>query len=418
MKVLHIAAHMGGGIGAAYAGLGTCGLDQRIVLLEEPIDNASFSRVEQRGFAVDICPSREALTNMLKDSDIVLFNWSHHPAVTALMCDFPSVPIRSMLWVHVSGNYFPAIQPNFLSLFDQCVFATPFSLELPQIKAMGQDYAKEHFEVVYGLGDLSRFFHVQPRQHEGFVVGYVGTLNPCKLNADFMDYAAAAVDVIPDIRFVFAGDPQNKDELLKKASSLGIYDRINILGRVNDIPALLSKIDVFGYLLNPQHYGATENALLEAMAAGVPAVALEQCVERLIIEDGKTGLLVKNKAEFAMALKNLHTDAALRTKIMENARRQTLERYAIEANRERMVLRYNRCMKSSKRLIDFLDFFGSTPSDWFLSAVEADKDCFIENRAYNAGRIFHEKTKGAPAHYLSYFRNDVRLAGWANNIQK
>ena len=52
MRILHIAAHMGGGIGAAYAGLGDCGQEQSILLLEPPQDAASLTRVREAGFRV------------------------------------------------------------------------------------------------------------------------------------------------------------------------------------------------------------------------------------------------------------------------------------------------------------------------------------------------------------------------------
>ena len=48
MRILHIAAHMGGGIGAAYAGLGDCGQEQSILLLEPPQDAASLTRGANR----------------------------------------------------------------------------------------------------------------------------------------------------------------------------------------------------------------------------------------------------------------------------------------------------------------------------------------------------------------------------------
>jgi len=193
MRVLHIAAHVGGGIGAAYAGLGGCGIEQSIVLLEEPVDKASLLGVIKSGFTVHVCPGREELVQLLEISDIVLFSWTHHPALTKLMIEFPNIPIRSILWCHVSGNYFPTIRAGFLQLFDQCLFATPYSLELPEVRALGRSYVQDHFSVVYGLGDLVRYTKLTPRKHEGFVLGYVGTLNQCKLHPSFIGFIAAAI---------------------------------------------------------------------------------------------------------------------------------------------------------------------------------------------------------------------------------
>ena len=418
MKVLHIAAHMGGGIGAAYAGLTACGLDQSIVILEAPIDLVSLSRVRESGFKINICPSRETLVKMLGNSDIVLFNWTHHPALTALMSDFPNIPIRSMVWVHVSGNYFPAIKADFLRLFDQCVFATPYSMQLPKIQAMGKAYASERFAVVYGLGDLERFGQVCTRPHERFTIGYMGTLNSCKFHPDFMDFAAEAIRRTPDIQFVLAGDPMGSEELLNKANERDIANRIHFLGRVTDVPALLAKLDMFAYLLNPQHYGATENALLEAMAAGVPVIALDQCVEKLIVDHGKTGILVDSPRAFSDAVMALRTNVDLRSNLGKNAREHVLKQYTIQGNRKRMLSRYRVCMNSKKKPMCFKGFFGNTPVEWFLSAVEADRDCFLEDRVQDAGRIFRERTKGSPGHYLRYFPGEEKLVPWAREMEE
>ena len=52
MKILHVAAHMGGGIGSAYAGLGSCGQEQSVLLLEPPIDTGALDRVRASGFRI------------------------------------------------------------------------------------------------------------------------------------------------------------------------------------------------------------------------------------------------------------------------------------------------------------------------------------------------------------------------------
>ena len=51
-----------------------------------------------------------------------------------------------------------------------------------------------------------------------------------------------------------------------------------------------------------------------------------------------------------------------------------------------------------------------------LSVREADRKYFEGNHVWEAGRIFHEKTKGSPIHYHSYFPEDKRLAAWAGKM--
>ena len=131
MKILHVAAHMGGGIGSAYTGLGTCGQEQSVLLLEPPQNQAALAKVKAVGVRIIQSPNVAETKQELEQADVVIFSWPHHPALTKFLHDFPPVPIRSILWCHVSGNYFPAIPAEFVKKFDQCMFATPYSLELP-----------------------------------------------------------------------------------------------------------------------------------------------------------------------------------------------------------------------------------------------------------------------------------------------
>jgi len=416
IKVLHITAHLGGGIGSAFIGLVSSELKQTVILLEEPINKKSMFSMEAEGFRILICPDRLQTNEELEAADIVMFSWSHHPAVTKFLYDFPKIPVRSVLWVHVSGNYFPVVKAEFLRLFDQVVFATPYTLSLPEVQSLGSGYIDEHFDVVYGMSDLTDFTDIQRVPHKNFVIGYVGTLNFCKLHPDFVDFCAA-VD-IPDVEFALIGDSPTKDELLQTAKEKGIADKFNFYGHIDNVPQMLASMDVFGYLLNPQHYGATENALLEAMAAGVPVVALEQCVEQHIIKNGETGLLVKDQKSYAVAIRSIYEQSDFALLLASNARNEILRCYKIEDNLERLLSRFHAVLSGKKRRHCFKDYLGKFPSDWFLSAVESYKDYFLENRAHDTGRIFHEPTKGSPRHYHSYFPEDKRLAHWAQQIKE
>lgn len=415
MKILHIAAHMGGGIGSAYAGLGTCGQEQRVLLLEPPQDQGALDKVRSAGFQIVQAADGPHIERELSWADVVVCSWHHHPALTKILHGFPAVPIRSVLWCHVSGNYFPHISSGFVRQFDQSIFATPFSLDLPQIKAMGDAYLKRHCDVVYGLNDLSRFVRIKKEPQARYTVGYVGTMGFCKLHPRFVDFCAAVE--MPDVRFLMVGFPSTKEELTRAAEKRGLAGQLQFCGQLPDVTLALAQMDVFGYLLNPQHFGATENALLEAMAAGLPVIALDQCVERGIIQNEKTGLLVHSPEEYGNAVRYLRENPEKAAQLGAQARADVMERYALRDNRRRLLAACQRANMGEKRLHHFDAFFTGEPADWFLSAVEADRQCFEENRPQDAGLIFRERTKGSPAHYHSYFAKDERLAHWARKTQ-
>jgi glycosyltransferase involved in cell wall biosynthesis len=344
---------------------------------------------------------------------VTVVSWVHHPAVTRFLCEHEDVPVRNALWAHVSGNYFPAISPDFLRLFRQCAFASPYSLSLEAIAGMGGAYARERFCVVYGLGDLAPFAAARPRPHGKFVVGYVGTLNFCKLHPRFLDFCEAAAG--EDTVFTLLGDPAPSDALRREAERRGLLPYIRFAGYSGDIPYELSGMDAFGYPLNPRHYGSTENALLEALAAGVPAVALNQCVERGIIRDGVTGFLADGAASYGEAIGTIRREGC--RDIAAAARRDVLDRYGIRENRLRMKAMLERCAGYDKRPPRYRSFFGDTPADWFLSAVGEGKECFLAGEIPCEGHIFLEPTKGSPRHYAAYFPQDERLRAWAERAE-
>jgi len=414
MKILHIAVHMGGGIGSAYAGMGTCSMRQTVLLLEEAIDKASLSKVEAEGFRIVMNPETEQLKDELYQADVVVFSWTHHPALTKLMAEFPDIPIRSVLWCHVSGNYFPEIRSEFLRKFNYIMFTTPYSLRLPQVQEIGETQSSENIGVVYGLGDFARFARVKRISHEKFVVGYVGTMGFCKLHPDFVEYCAAVG--IPDVEFAMAGSPSTRDEILQAAERMGIADKFVFYGQVSDVPTALAKMDIFGYLLNPQHFGTTENALLEAMAVGLPVVALDQCVESVIIRNGETGLLVDSPQTYGEAIRRLYEAKSFAAELGSNAKADVLRRFDINDNRARFIEGCRMAMTRPKTTHRFRDFFGEVPADWFLSCAGPDKECFLEGHPRDAGLIFREPTKGSPRHYSAYFPEDERLRLWAGQL--
>ncbi|HEY5598251.1 MAG TPA: glycosyltransferase family 4 protein [Kiloniellales bacterium] len=87
--------------------------------------------------------------------------------------------------------------------------------------------------------------------------------------------------------------------------------RVSLLGRRDDVPALLSAADVF---VLPSYREGMPRSIIEAMASGLPVVAtnIRGCREEVI--DGETGFLVpiKDAHALAAALNRLVGDPALR----------------------------------------------------------------------------------------------------------
>jgi glycosyltransferase involved in cell wall biosynthesis len=124
---------------------------------------------------------------------------------------------------------------------------------------------------------------------EGPVVGTVGRLVERKGHHDLLEAWPSVLDKFPGAELVFVGDGPERESLRRHASELGVESSVHLLGRRDDVPALLALFDLFAF---PSHYEGLPGALLEAMCAGLPIVTtpVDGCAE--LIEDGENGVHV------------------------------------------------------------------------------------------------------------------------------
>lgn len=137
--------------------------------------------------------------------------------------------------------------------------------------------------------DLARF---QPRPLRPPLrrVVTVANLRPEKGHDVMIDAAARVLERYPDARFDFVGGGTEHEPLVARVRARGISNSVSFLGHSEDVPACLAAADIFAL---PSRTEAFPNAVLEAMASGLPVVASAVGGVREIIEDGRTGLLVR-----------------------------------------------------------------------------------------------------------------------------
>ena len=128
---------------------------------------------------------------------------------------------------------------------------------------------------------------------EDKVIISVGRLAEEKNWTTLLQAFAIAQKEQPDLRLVLVGDGPQAQALRQLAGELGIADRILFTGRVpfEEIPAYLKAADLFAFASVTETQGL---ATLEAMAAGLPVVAVAGPGTLDIVEDGAEGFLVQN----------------------------------------------------------------------------------------------------------------------------
>ncbi|HYP40346.1 MAG TPA: glycosyltransferase [Chloroflexia bacterium] len=113
-----------------------------------------------------------------------------------------------------------------------------------------------------------------------------------------IDAARIVTDARPDVRFLLLGHGDLHAELEAQADALGIGDKVIFGGFLDNVSDVLAASDVF--VLSSLWEGLPL-ALLEAMAAGCPAVATDVGGVSQVLQRGATGLLVPPADASALA---------------------------------------------------------------------------------------------------------------------
>ncbi|MGH3914911.1 MAG: glycosyltransferase [Pseudonocardiaceae bacterium] len=166
------------------------------------------------------------------------------------------------------------------------------------------------------------------------VVGIVAALRPEKDHPTLLRAARLVIDELPRTRFLLVGDGPARRELEQLATDLGIADRVIFAGSRSDVGALLSFMDVF--TLSSSTIECAPMALLEAMAAGLPAVCTAVGGIPDIISDGSTGYVVprRDPGALAQAYLPLLRDRELATKLGRAARERVESEFSLERSRQ------------------------------------------------------------------------------------
>jgi GalNAc-alpha-(1->4)-GalNAc-alpha-(1->3)-diNAcBac-PP-undecaprenol alpha-1,4-N-acetyl-D-galactosaminyltransferase len=159
-------------------------------------------------------------------------------------------------------------------------------------------------------------------------IASVGRLEQGKGFDVLLDAFARVAPRHPEWALVVLGEGPERESLLAQAEALGVADRVLLAG-VGDAAGLYARAGMFATATRLEGF---PNALLEAMASGLPVVATDcHSGPREIVRDGVDGYLVPvdDAAAFATALDRLLGDEELRRGFATRAR-DVLQRFAID----------------------------------------------------------------------------------------
>ena len=195
------------------------------------------------------------------------------------------------------------------------------------------------FKTAKNPGALRKRLGLSP---DAIILLTVGRMDPEKRLEFIVEAFDLISDRVPNAHLVFAGDGSSRKSVEEKANTIHAKDRIHFLGMVNraDLPDVLHDANVF---LSASTTEVHPISVIEAIASGLPFVAVQDEAFEGMLEDGMNGYAVPlDVSQYADTLANLLPDherlqrfgahsAALSEKYSIEAQVMSLEKLYMEA---------------------------------------------------------------------------------------
>jgi len=442
IKVVHLAPHVGGGVGS--------------VLIDWLNDTKNDTTMEHTLACLDAChpasleklskyeinyednlykKDRKQFIDIIEQADVVLLHYWNHPLLAHLLVTDGLPSCRLICWCHISGLHEPSIIPSYLiDLADKIIFTSDISRGAKNIQE-AIEINSEKFETIHSTRNLDPFLELAKKRtfsNAGKKLVYIGTVSYDKLHPDTLSIITKLSQ--RGFKISIIGGPDNaaiERELDSESKD------VKFIGPVENIHLFLSEADIFIYPLCQNHYGTGEQAVLEAMATGLPVVAFNNPAESNIISNNHNGILVHNSDEFMEATILISENIELR-KGMSNASIVIIKK--MFSSREAR-LKFNKIIRdiflSNKKIRK--TFITTNCEDTVLNSfilntfqnnkiiknilnVKQDLEriniitSYIRNKIKYNSQGWISSTKGSPKHYLSYFPKSKFMAKICKNI--
>jgi len=212
----------------------------------------------------------------------------------------------------------------------------------------GEDFerAKEKFHakdysLIHGVGVDTKAFASGEEKNDIFTILSVGELNDNKNHSTVIKALSQIRD--KEWQYLICGQGKKLDYLNELADSMGIGDRVHLLGYRNDVKEICGKADLFVF---PSIREGLSVAMMEAMSAGLPVVASEIRGNTDLIINNHGGLLVPamDNDAFSKAIEKLIEDDNLRAS-MGAFNMEYIKNYDIHSVHEEMKEIYCKVLK-------------------------------------------------------------------------
>jgi glycosyltransferase involved in cell wall biosynthesis len=193
----------------------------------------------------------------------------------------------------------------------------------------------------FGRGDGRRVRAELGIADDAFLVGYVGRLAPEKNLGFLAEVLARLLTAEPRVHALIAGKGPEENAIRQRLGEFAAQGRLHMPGvyDYSRLPDLYHALDVFAFSSLSETQGMV---LTEALAAGVPAVALDASGVREVVRDGHNGRLLHERAPeaFVAALRALMALPLAERRRLQLGARQTAAEFSSEITAQRALEHY------------------------------------------------------------------------------
>jgi glycosyltransferase involved in cell wall biosynthesis len=168
-----------------------------------------------------------------------------------------------------------------------------------------------------------------------------GRLTYARHPEKFVELAAGVLNQRDRVRMVWIGDGELRESVERERERLRLDSRFELTGWLGADEAIrrLSKAAI---LVHFSRWDGLPNAVLEAMALGIPVVASDIAGNRDAVVDGKTGYLVSDEMQLVERVLRLLDDPGLRERLGEAGRQRVEDNFTLARMIEQMTALYER----------------------------------------------------------------------------
>ena len=264
---------------------------------------------------------------------------------------------KTLIWhIHdrIAGDYMPVWTARALRLLAMKMPHRLIANSQSSLQAL-EPYPVATCDVIFPGVELADFSPVKVVKDDSHpIVGIVGRLSPTKGQDIFLRAVPAVLRRHANVRFHIIGsamfnDASYETELRMLTESLGISAAVEFVGFVDDIAHYLPRLSVLVHASTiPEPFG---QVIIEAMAAGVPLVAVGTGGVPELVIAGVTGLLIPpaDEVKLADAVCELLEDPDKGLAMASQARQRVEDLFTIQRTARMVESVYGKLLGAGRR---------------------------------------------------------------------